>query len=216
MRSTLLSLAGLIGACLGLTVWLLAPAPSVRYTAVGLAVASIALVVGAIRWPKVQLIPGLVALIGVALLVLGLSGAPSGGAAVRAAEGIAGLFLTVLGLLASQVSRPASVAVVDKDGRTLAEVMSIRRRGDVLAMKANLLNTMPSTIYLTPDELWKAIGLMDASVVLALPRMLMLGWWRSRRSDRKDSASPTGTSTPAAAPLAWPTPSTRPLRTTKP
>lgn len=59
-------------------------------------------------------------------------------------------------------------------------------------MKGQLLGSMPATIYLTPEELWKIVGLIDPGVVFALPRLLVRGWWRSRRRTIAEGSAPGG------------------------
>lgn len=192
MRAVLLALAGLLGAWLVVAPWVLGySATSARSADPALGLAAIVLAVIGVRWPGVRVAAWLITAGGLVLLVAGLSGA-FGDQAARVDEGLAGLFLVVLGLFASQLVKAPSIVAVDKDGRTLAEITSIRRKGDLLAMKGQLLGSMPATIYLTPEELWKIVGLIDPGVAFALPRLLARGWWRSRQHTTAEGSAPGG------------------------
>jgi hypothetical protein len=180
MRALLLGLVGGLGVWFALTAWILDfPTTDARLiaTGLGLAVSAVAMVV--IRSPS-ALGCRLVGLLGCAIAVVGLVGV-LGGPSARLNEIVIGLLVALVGFIAGEISQPAPVSAVDKDGHTLAEIKTITRKGDVVAMKAQLLGAMPATIYVSPEELWKIVGLLGADTAFALPRLLTLGWLSVRR-----------------------------------
>ena len=69
----------------------------------------------------------------------------------------------------------------DIHGNALMDVASLERRGDNLVMKGKMMGTMPATIYLKPEEIWKAKSLLSWSVLLYIPIIIMKGWKRTRK-----------------------------------
>lgn len=61
------------------------------------------------------------------------------------------------------------------------EATSLERKGDELIMKGKGMGSLPMTMYLRPEEIWKATKLLSWSVVWYIPVILVKGWWRSRR-----------------------------------
>jgi multisubunit Na+/H+ antiporter MnhF subunit len=189
MRALLLGLIGGLGVWFALTAWILDfPATDARLiaTALGLAVTAVAMVV--IHWSG-TLGCRLVGLLGCAIVVVGIVGV-LGGPSARLNEIVIGLLVALVGFIAGEIAKPAPVSAVDKDGHTLAEIKTITRKGDVVAMKAQLLGAMPATIYVSPEELWKIVGLLGADTAFALPRLLTLGWLRVRRQPRAEPSRP--------------------------
>jgi len=54
-----------------------------------------------------------------------------------------------------------------------------------IAIKAILLGSMPSTLYVRPEEVWKALSLVDESVIWHLPAFLYQGWKLARQQARE-------------------------------
>lgn len=193
MHAALLALAGVLGGWLVAAPLVLGHATSSTwYIDPALGLVTITLAAAGVRWSNASIAAWLVALVGLVLVVVGFSGL-IGSPSARLDEGLVGLLLALLGLIATQLTVPTSAVAVDKDGRPLSEIMTIRRKGDLVAMRAKLLGSMPATIYITPEELWKVVGLIDAGVAFALPRLLVVGWWRSRhRAPPADASLPGG------------------------
>jgi hypothetical protein len=68
----------------------------------------------------------------------------------------------------------------NRNGGELATMTQIRVKNDNILAKTVLLGAMPETIYMRPEEICKAIALMDINVILSLPRILYKGWKNNR------------------------------------
>ncbi|HWQ76008.1 MAG TPA: hypothetical protein VN441_11890 [Syntrophomonas sp.] len=68
----------------------------------------------------------------------------------------------------------------DLYGNVMMEVTSVDRKDDDLVMKGKMMGTMPATIYLRPDEMWKAMNLLTWAIIRYVPSMLIKGWRQSR------------------------------------
>ena len=79
----------------------------------------------------------------------------------------------------------APVLLVSRDGQTMMEVTRIGVLAGQLVIKGRLMGALPATILLRPEEAWKGLGLISARVILALPALLLVGWWRCLRLNRQ-------------------------------
>lgn len=179
MRAILHSLAAVLGVVLAAVALAGGSWPHAAGV-VDVTVGAVVLITAAagLRWPRrwtslIILVAGLVPFaVGTVGWFAGWPGSPG--------RTVLGLLLAAVGTVAWALPTAAPVHAVDKDGRTLAEIKSIQQRDDLIAMKAVLLGSMPATIYVSPAELWKFLGLLDTDVALRLPGALAKGWWRSR------------------------------------
>lgn len=69
----------------------------------------------------------------------------------------------------------------DMYGNITLEVTSLERRGAELIMKGKGMGALQMTMYLRPEEIWKATKLLSWSVVWYMPIILIKGWWLSRK-----------------------------------
>ena len=131
-----------------------------------------------------------VAGLGLALVAWGVADAlvfAGGGAAAN--EIIVGLLLAALAVVALPFQVDASRATFyNRMGGELARMESITEKKGNLLAKAVLLNSMPETIFIRPDEICKMISLIDFKVVVALPKILYAGWKVNREEARRASA----------------------------
>ena len=67
------------------------------------------------------------------------------------------------------------------DGNTMIESISLKKEGRDLVMKARVMETLLTNVYIKPEEVWKGRKLLSFSVVLYLPVMLLKGIWNSMR-----------------------------------
>jgi hypothetical protein len=79
-------------------------------------------------------------------------------------------------------ARPAPVRLVSRDGRNMMEITSVDVAGGELLVKGYFMAAMPATTILRPEEAWKGLRLLGVRVLLAMPALLLVGWWRCRRS----------------------------------
>lgn len=71
--------------------------------------------------------------------------------------------------------------LTDKYGNVLVVGNAIEKDGENLLFKANLLGTMPSTIYVKPENVWELWQMIPFSVMLSLPGMLLKGRKEARK-----------------------------------
>jgi hypothetical protein len=79
-------------------------------------------------------------------------------------------------------ARSAPVRLLSRDGRTMMEITSVDVAGGELLVKGCFTAAMPATTILRPEEVWKGLRLLGVRVLLAMPALLLVGWWRCRRS----------------------------------
>ena len=70
----------------------------------------------------------------------------------------------------------------DMNGAVLMDVASLERRGNDLVMKGKMMGTMPATIFIKPEEIWKAKSFLSWSILWYLPIIVIKGWLRSLKS----------------------------------
>ncbi len=66
-----------------------------------------------------------------------------------------------------------------KEGNVMMDTRSLRRDGDTLIMKGKMMEAMNMSIYLKPEDIWEAKGLLTWSVIWYMPVIIVKGWWRS-------------------------------------
>jgi len=65
------------------------------------------------------------------------------------------------------------------DGNVMIEAISLKKEGRDLVMKAKVMDTLRSNVYIRPEEVWKGKGLLSFSVLLYLPFLVFKGMWSS-------------------------------------
>lgn len=193
MISALLYLAALLG------LWLAAsPFALGRDSAVTIAVDVVAgvaaMVLGVVGARKtIARLGVVVAAIGVALAVWGVIGTAVPAIQAGPNEIVVGIVLLVVGAFAAAIVPAQHVRAYDMYGATLADISKISvKKGDIAAT-AVLLESMPSTLYLRPEEVWKLLGLLTWDTVRHLPAFLLAGARRSRpgRTQSDGKSAPT-------------------------
>jgi hypothetical protein len=128
------------------------------------------------QWPSM-----IISVLGLILILWGAFVARLAGTSGGANEIIVGLLLIVLGLLVLPFQVAVSkVQFYNRNGGELAVFTQIRMKNDDILAKSMLLGSMPETIYMRPEEICKAIALIDSKVILSLPVILYKGWKRNR------------------------------------
>ena len=66
----------------------------------------------------------------------------------------------------------------------MVETSQLERQGVDLVLKSKIMGAMPATIYLRPEEVWAALGMVSSGIVLYLPVFIFRGWWRRKMLNR--------------------------------
>lgn len=75
----------------------------------------------------------------------------------------------------------------DNTGTTMVEIHKLERRGENLVMKTNLMESMPTDIYVKPAEAWQLFGLvLKWEIFSSLPAF----FWKAWRNRARDSSKP--------------------------
>ena len=78
--------------------------------------------------------------------------------------------------------------VFDTYGNVMLEASSLEQRGDDLVVKGRVMGSMPTTMYIRPEEMWAMRKLLSWSVIWHLPIIIVKGWWRARKLQPQKSA----------------------------
>lgn len=97
-------------------------------------------------------------------------------------EIILGLSIILAAFIPTQIFRAPFISAIDRSGDTLTTVSNIKCKNDDIVVKAVLLGSMPSTIIIKPEELWKMLGLIENNVLSNMIRLLFIGWKRTRKT----------------------------------
>lgn len=73
------------------------------------------------------------------------------------------------------------VKIVNIHGSTMMSVDKVVLKEGNISMIGNIMGTMPGTFYLSPENLWKMVRLMNASIIFALPGLLLKGFLANRQ-----------------------------------
>jgi len=143
------------------------------------------------RTPKAKYPAWIALFLGLAMIVWGAIARPLTGGPGGASEIIVGVLWFLLALVITQLFDFPKLSAYVIGGNELASMSLIRYKKNNLLLKAVLLGTMPSTIYIRPEELWKMLALIDASVIWHLPSFLYQGWKRARQLAGQAESKPS-------------------------
>lgn len=76
-----------------------------------------------------------------------------------------------------------------QDGSTLMEIRKLEFKEENLVIRGKMMGTMPTVAKMQPEEVWKAISIMPAEVLLKFPAYLFKAW----KTGGKSSNTPTKT-----------------------
>jgi len=76
-------------------------------------------------------------------------------------------------------SAPARIR--SRYGQTMVKITNVGVADRQLVIKGSIMGAMPATTVVRPEEIWKMLGCVGIRVVLAMPALLLIGWWRCVR-----------------------------------
>ena len=79
------------------------------------------------------------------------------------------------------------VLLVSREGQTMIEITSVGVAEGQFIVKGRLMGALPATILIRPEEAWKGLRLIGPRVILAMPGLLLVGWWRCLRLNSRTS-----------------------------
>ena len=70
----------------------------------------------------------------------------------------------------------AGASFCDRGGAPMVDVQSLRMKDGTILMKALLLQSMPSTVYIKPEEVWKVLTMVPFDLIKQMPVFLYQGY----------------------------------------
>ena len=67
------------------------------------------------------------------------------------------------------------------DGNTMMESISLKKEGQDLVMKARVMETLLTNVYIKPEEVWKGRKLLSFSCISSRLSPPQIGMWGSMR-----------------------------------
>lgn len=126
--------------------------------------------------------------LGVVLVVWGIVGWAMGlGSGLN--EIITGVLAAGLAFVATRFTTTYSQAsFYDRGGAPMVDVKSLRMKDDTILMKALLLQSMPSTVYVKSDEVWKVLTMIPFDLIKRMPKYLISGYKTCKAQEREAAA----------------------------
>ena len=81
------------------------------------------------------------------------------------------------------------VQIINMHGSTMMSVDKVKLKGDDIAMVGNIMGTMPGTFYISPENLWKMVRMLNISILFAMPGLLFKGMRASKRNQKASEKS---------------------------
>lgn len=194
MRKLLYLVIGIIGCWIMLAAaifhWDL---PSVLYSEIFLGLIVLVIAVTGFKQHENNTIGVVSVICGIVLLLYGIFF--QFGLRVFINEIIMGIMIISLGWLIIQI--PTGRLIVDsydKDKLPMAAISNIEFDPEkkYIRMKANLMQTMPMKIDITPVNAFKALGLLEFDVIKSLPAVLIQGWNDYKKEEKQDDDATPG------------------------
>jgi hypothetical protein len=91
--------------------------------------------------------------------------------------------------LARVSTSSAPMRLVSRDGQTMMEITNVRAGAGQLVIKGCFMGAMPATTVVLPEEAWRGLGLIGIRVILAMPRLMLIGCWRCLLGNSSAKAS---------------------------
>lgn len=156
--------------------------------AVAMAAGAALLILGICAFRQKEYKPALdyaIAAIGAALAVWGVIGAVMG-LGSGANEVLVGLIAAALAFIATRFTTTYKTAsFYDRGGAPMVDVQSLRYKDGDILMKALLLQSMPSTVYVKPDEVWKVLTMVPFDLIKQMPGFLYRGYKICKEQEAK-------------------------------
>lgn len=90
-------------------------------------------------------------------------------------ELIVGFLWIGVAFVISKIQPADEMVAYDIHGNPMAQIKKISFKDGNIATKAVLLGSMPSTMYMRPEEVWKVVGMLSFETLMGLPKFLILG-----------------------------------------
>jgi hypothetical protein len=136
-----------------------------------------ALYKGALRWQWPYLVN---AVLGLSVLISGIFVFGREAATNRIVDIVLGVVVILVSLLATQMVETKKGFVFTKDGTVLLEMNRLGYKDGALEAKGKAYGSVPQTMRIPPEQIWNMVGLVPLEVIIRLPKLLLLGWLKSR------------------------------------
>ena len=131
---------------------------------------------------KAKFWPAAIILLGVAFIIWAIISKVTGDAGwgIFIDELIVALLCVFLAYLVTQMFVFPNMTAVDRTGDALATMSNIKVKDGSIVVRAVLLGSMPSTIIIYPEEVWKLLPFIETNVITSLPGILYRGWKKAK------------------------------------
>lgn len=124
--------------------------------------------------------------LGVCLVVWGIVSLFGNLGAAGVNEIVVGVLVAALAFAATCFAVPyEGASFYDRGGAPMVDVKSLRLKDDTILMKAMLLQSMPSTVYVRPDEVWKVLTMIPFDLIKGLPGFLVQGYKTCKQQEKE-------------------------------
>lgn len=130
------------------------------------------------NWPHIINI-----ILGLWLIVVGIIMFGQTSTAARWNEIIVGILVALVSAIATQIIEGKKAFIYTKEGGVLVEMTRMTYKEGIIEMKGKAFGSMPQTMHVRPEEIWSMLGLAPFEVITHLPKMLYVGWKRSKEAN---------------------------------
>ncbi|MBN1318998.1 MAG: hypothetical protein JXA42_26180 [Anaerolineales bacterium] len=99
-------------------------------------------------------------------------------------ELVVGLLWFGPGFIIPKIVPAGEMIAYDVYGNPMAQIQKIAFKKGNIAAKAILLGSMPSTMYMRPEEVWKVLGMVSWETIIGMPGFLITGARRANEAAR--------------------------------
>jgi len=99
---------------------------------------------------------------------------------------ISGLLIAAISSVATRFTKVyKGASFYDRGGAPMLDLESLRVKDGNILMKALLLQSMPSTVYVKPEEVWKILTMIPPEFLFAMPKYLYTGYKVCKEQEAK-------------------------------
>lgn len=99
---------------------------------------------------------------------------------------IFGIIMAFLAYMITQIFPFSSIVAYDRSGSEMSRMSKIHYKNGEIVIKAVLLGSMPATLIIRPVEVWKALSIVDFSIIANIFALLNTGRKQAKELARQE------------------------------